>query len=249
MTGFPDGFVFGAATAAYQIEGAAREDGRGESIWDRFSHTPGNVANGDTGDSACDHYHRWREDLDLMQSLGLGGYRFSIAWPRIQPDGHGPANAKGLDFYRRLAEGLVSRGIRPLATLYHWDLPQALEDAGGWAARDTAERFAEYAALAFDGLGDVVSDWLTHNEPWVTSFLGYAYGMKAPGVRSWPAAIAASHHTLLSHGLAVRAFRERVPAGRIGITLDLTIAEPASDSPDDVAAAARLGSHHNRWFL
>jgi beta-glucosidase len=246
---FPTDFVFGAATAAFQIEGATGIDGRGESIWDRFCATPGKVVNGDTGDPACEHYVRWRQDLDLMGSLGLGGYRFSIAWPRIQPDGRGPANRKGLDFYRRLAEGLQERGIRPLATLYHWDLPQALEDEGGWASRDVVERFAEYAQITFDGLGDVVDDWITHNEPWVTSFLGYAYGVKAPGVKSWPQAIAASHHTLLSHGAAVRAFRECRGEGRIGITLNLAVAEPASDSPADRAAAERLDSHHNRWFL
>jgi beta-glucosidase len=245
---FPDGFVFGAATAAFQIEGATTADGRGESIWDRFCATPGKVENGDTGDPACEHYLRWRDDLDLMQTLGLDGYRFSVAWPRIQPDGRGRPNANGLDFYRRLVEGLQERGIRPLATLYHWDLPQALEDAGGWSARDTVDRFAEYAAICFDALGDVVHDWITHNEPWVTSFLGYAQGVKAPGATSWPRAIAASHHALLAHGAAVRAFRERCE-GRIGITLDLTIAEPATDSPEDRAAAARLESHHNRWFL
>ena len=246
---FPADFVFGAATAAFQIEGATHADGRGESIWDRFCSTPGKVENGDTGDPACEHYLRWREDLDLMRSLGLGGYRFSIAWPRIQPDGRGPANRKGIDFYRRLAEGLQERGIRPLATLYHWDLPQALEDAGGWASRETVGRFVEYAAIMFDELGAVVPDWITHNEPWVTSFLGYGYGVKAPGLTSWPNAIAASHHALLAHGAAVRAFRERVDEGRIGITLDLTIAEPATDAPEDVAAAERLYSHHNRWFL
>jgi len=246
---FPADFVFGAATAAYQIEGSTTADGRGESIWDRFCATPGKVENGDTGDPACEHYVRWEEDLDLMRSLGLGGYRFSIAWPRIQPNGRGPANRKGLDFYRRLAGGLQERGITPLATLYHWDLPQALEDGGGWASRDVVERFAEYAQLVFDGLGDSVQNWITHNEPWVTSFLGYAYGVKAPGVTSWPRAIAAAHHALLAHGAAVRAFREGGRDGRIGITLDLTIAEPASDSAEDRAAAERLHSHHNRWFL
>jgi beta-glucosidase len=246
---FPTDFVFGAATAAYQIEGAAQEDGRGESIWDRFSHTAGKVANGDTGDEACDHYHRWREDLDLMQSLGLGGYRFSIAWPRIQPDGRGPANRRGLEFYRRLAEGLCEREIRPLATLYHWDLPQALEDAGGWPSRDTAERFGEYAAIVFDALGDLVEDWVTHNEPWVVAFLGYAHGLKAPGVADWRQAIAASHHLLLSHGAAVRAYRAGGHEGRIGITLNLTSTEPASESTEDRAAAERLRSHHDRWFL
>jgi beta-glucosidase len=246
---FPSDFVFGAATAAFQIEGSTTADGRGESIWDRFCSTPGKVENGDTGDPACEHYVRWRDDLDLMRSLGLGGYRFSIAWPRIQPDGRGPVNRKGLDFYRRLAEGLRERGIRPLATLYHWDLPQALEDTGGWASRDVVDRFTEYAQIVFDGLGDVVHDWITHNEPWVTSFLGYAYGVKAPGATSWPRAIAAAHHTLLSHGAAVRTFREFGGEGRIGITLDLTIAEPATDSPEDAAAARRLESHHYRWFV
>ena len=241
-------FVWGAAASAFQIEGATQEDGRGESIWDRFAAT-GHVANGDTGDPACDHYHRWREDLDLMRSLGLQGYRFSLAWPRIQPDGRGLANAKGLDFYRRLVEGMLERGIRPLATLYHWDLPQALEDGGGWAARETAYRFAEYAELCFDALGDVVEDWITHNEPWVTSFLGYGTGVKAPGIRDWSAALAASHHALLSHGLVASAFRDAGRAGRIGITLDLTVANAATGSEHDLAAARRLDGHHNRWFL
>jgi beta-glucosidase len=246
---WPEGFVFGAATAAYQIEGAAKADGRGESIWDRFSHTPGKVANGDNGDEACDHYHRWHEDLDLMQSLGLGGYRFSISWPRIQPNGRGAPNQRGLDFYRRLAEGLREREIRPLATLYHWDLPQALEDAGGWPSRDTVERFREYAEIVFEELGDVVHDWITHNEPWVVAFLGYAHGRKAPGVAEWPKAIAASHHLLLSHAAAVGAYRAGGYDGRIGITLNLTSTEPASDSDEDRAAAERLRSHHDRWFL
>ena len=223
---FPKDFVWGAATAAFQIEGATRVDGRGESIWDRFAGTPGKVHNGDTGDPACEHYYRWREDLDLMSSLGLRAYRFSISWPRIQPDGRGPANQRGLDFYRRLVEGLRERGIDPLVTLYHWDLPQALEDDGGWASRDTVDRFAEYAELVFDGLGDLVEDWTTHNEPWVTSFLGYALGTKAPGATDWPRAIRAAHHVLLSHGTVVRAFRDTGRAGRIGITLDLTVARP-----------------------
>jgi beta-glucosidase len=244
-----NGFVWGAATAAFQIEGATRADGRGESIWDRFAATPGNVHNGDTGDPACEHYYRWQEDLDLMQSLGLQGYRFSISWPRIQPDGRGRANRKGLDFYRRLAEGLRERRIAPLATLYHWDLPQALEDVGGWGSRDVVDRFVEYAQLVFDGLAGVVDDWITHNEPWVVAFLGYAHGTKAPGARDWPLALRASHHALLSHGAAVRAFRSGGHGGRIGITVDLTVAQPATDSADDVAAARRLDGHHNRWFL
>ena len=242
-------FVWGAATAAFQIEGATRVDGRGESIWDRFASVDGNVAHGDTGDPACEHYYRWHEDLDLMRSLGLGGYRFSIAWPRIQPTGRGPANLRGVDFYRALVEGMLERGIQPLATLYHWDLPQALQDEGGWAARDIVERFAEYAGIVFDALGDIVPAWITHNEPWVTSFLGYAYGSKAPGIHDWPDAIRAAHHSLLAHGEAVRAFRKAGHGGQIGITLDLTVAIPASDTDADRAAADRLDGHHNRWFL
>ena len=246
---FPADFAWGAATAAFQIEGATTADGRGESIWDRFAGTPGKVHNGDTGDPACDHYNRWEQDLDLIASLGIRAYRFSVSWPRIQPGGRGPANQRGLDFYRRLVEGLRERGITPLLTLYHWDLPQALEDEGGWASRDVAERFAEYAELVFDALGDVVEDWTTHNEPYVTSFLGYALGTKAPGATDWSRGLRASHHALLSHGLVVRAFRETGRRGRIGITLDLTVARPGRDRDDDRAAAHRLEGHHNRWFL
>jgi beta-glucosidase len=242
-------FVWGAGTAAFQVEGATMVDGRGESIWDRFAAGTGNVADGDTGDPACEHYFRWREDLDLMRELGLQGYRFSVSWPRVQPDGRGPVNRKGLDFYRRLAEGLRERGIEPLATLYHWDLPQALQDEGGWAERDVVERFAEYSRLVLDGLDGVVSDWITHNEPRVTAFLGYAAGSKAPGLRDWAAAVRASHHALLGHGVVVREFREAGRAGRIGITLDLTVARPASPSEQDAAAARRLEGNHNRWFL
>ncbi|HEY7691414.1 MAG TPA: GH1 family beta-glucosidase [Gaiellaceae bacterium] len=244
-----DGFVWGAATAAFQIEGATRADGRGESIWDRFASIDGNVALGDTGEPACEHYYRWEQDLDLMRSLGLQGYRFSVAWPRIQSSGRGPANQRGLDFYRALVEGMLERGIRPLATLYHWDLPQALQDEGGWASREIVERFAEYAGIVYEALGDVVSDWITHNEPWVTSILGYAYGVKAPGIRDWPTALRAAHHALLAHGTAVEAFRATGRAGRIGITLDLTVAIPATASDADREAAARLDGHHNRWFL
>jgi beta-glucosidase len=240
---FPREFVWGAATAAYQIEGAADTDGRGESIWDRFCRTPGKVANGDTGDRACDHYHRWPEDLDLMASLGVRGYRFSVAWPRIQPEGRGAANRKGLDFYRRLVEGMLEREISPLATLYHWDLPQRLQDDGGWASRETVDRFVDYARLVFDGLGDLVDTWITHNEPWVTSFLGYGYGVKAPGIADWSQALAAAHHVLLSHGRAVQAFRAGGGRGEIGITLDLT---HVTGEPE---AARRLDGHRNRWFL
>jgi beta-glucosidase len=250
MRDFPSTFRFGAATAAYQIEGAVREDGRGESIWDRFSHTPGRVHNGDTGDVACDHYRRYRDDLDLMAGLGLELYRFSIAWPRIQPEGKGTPNRAGLDFYRRLVDGLLERGIQPMPTLYHWDLPQALQDEGGWENRDTAERFAEYAAIVFRELGDRVPSWVTHNEPWVTAFEGYGYGTKAPGVRDWTRALAVAHHVLLSHGLAVHTFRELAPAAcEIGIALNLYPVYPATTQPDDHAAAHRLDGFINRWFL
>jgi beta-glucosidase len=240
---FPRDFVWGAATAAFQIEGATSVDGRGESIWDRFAHTPGKVLNGDTGDPACEHYYRWPADLDLIRNLGLRSYRFSIAWPRIQPNGRGPANQKGIDFYRRLLEGMREREITPLATLYHWDLPQALEDEGGWTNRDVVERFVEYAGLVFDGVGDLVESWITHNEPWVTSFLGYGIGTKAPGIRDWRSALAAAHHSLLAHGDTVSLFRSRSGDGKIGITLDLThvYGEPE--------AARRMDGYRNRWFL
>ena len=243
MPSFPPGFRFGAATAAYQIEGAAHEDGRGDSIWDTFCRVPGVIANGDTGDVACDHYHRWREDLDLMAALGLETYRFSISWPRVQPDGAGALNPAGVRFYRGLVEGLLERGIEPAATLYHWDLPQALQDAGGWANRDTAERFAEYAQHMARELGDLVRTWITHNEPWVVTFPGHAQGRFAPGVRDWPTALAVSHHLLLSHGLAVPA----LPGQR-------------RDHPEPLAGVSgrrparrrRRGcydGHLNRWFL
>jgi beta-glucosidase len=245
---FPPGFRFGVAMAAYQIEGAAAEDGRGPSIWDTFSHRPGAVAGGDTGDVACDHYHRWREDLDLMAELGVESYRFSISWPRVQPDGSGALNRRGVDFYRALVEGMRERGIEAVATLYHWDLPQARQDAGGWAVRDTAERFAEYAALMAAELGDVVDAWITHNEPWVVAFLGHAEGTKAPGVSDWPTALRASHHVLLSHGLALRALRAATPATPAGITLDLVPVRPETSGDDDRAAAARMDAYRNRWF-
>jgi beta-glucosidase len=237
---FPLGFRFGVAMASYQIEGAVDEDGRGESIWDTFCRRPGAVAGGDTGDVACDHYHRWREDLDLMATLGVESYRFSISWPRVQPDGRGALNQAGVDFYRRLCEGLRERGIEPVATLYHWDLPQARQAVGGWAARDTAERFAEYAALMGSELGDVVDAWITHNEPWVVAFLGHAEGIKAPGIRDWPTALRVSHHLLLSHGWALEALKGKPT----GITLNL-----APVRSDDAAAALRMDGYLNRWFL
>ena len=247
---FPPTMRLGAATASFQIEGAVDADGRGESIWDRFCATPGAVANGDTGEPACDHYRRWEADLDLMAELGLESYRFSIAWPRVQPSGRGPANAAGLDFYRRLAEGLLERGIEPIATLYHWDLPQALQDRGGWGERDTALRFAEYAALVAAELGDSVSQWITHNEPWVVAFLGHAYGTKAPGIRHWPTALRASHHLLLSHGLALRALRAQLgELAEVGIALNQFPIHPAGPGEADRDAARRIDGHLNRWFL
>jgi beta-glucosidase len=249
-TGFPPGFRFGVATSAFQIEGAAGEDGRGQSIWDRFCRQPGRVLNGDTGDVACDHYHRWESDLDLIAELGLDSYRFSIAWPRVVPEGRGRVNQRGLDFYRRLAEGALERGIQPLATLYHWDLPQPLEDDGGWANRETAFAFAEYAEVVIAALGDLVTDWITQNEPWVSAVEGYAQGKKAPGLADWPTAIRASHHLLLSHGLAIDAFRAVGPAdGRIGITLNLAPMIAASNTDSDRAATVRADGYHNRWYL
>jgi beta-glucosidase len=246
----PPGFRFGAATAAYQIEGSTLADGRGESIWDRFAHTPGLVANGDTGDVACDHYKRWRSDLDLMSSLGIESYRFSIAWPRILPTGAGTINQRGLDFYKRLAEGLRERGIEPVATLYHWDLPQALQNAGGWSERETALRFADYARVVAGELGDVVESWITQNEPWCTAFLGHAYGTKAPGIRDWSVALRASHHLLLSHGLATQALRAELPEGaEVGIALNLFPVVGAVDDGAHLEAATIRDGYVNRWFL
>jgi beta-glucosidase len=246
----PPGFRFGVATASYQIEGSTLADGRGESIWDRFAHTPGAVANGDTGDVACDHYRRWEDDLDLMASLHVESYRFSIAWPRILPTGHGTVNQRGLDFYKRLAEGLRERGIEPIATLYHWDLPQALQNGGGWAARDTALRFAEYARVVGTELGDVVGSWITQNEPWVTAFLGNAYGTKAPGITDWATALRVSHHLLLGHGLATDALRAVLPpAAEVGLALNLFPVVPARDDAAHREAATVRDGYVNRWFL
>lgn len=245
----PDGFVVGTATASYQIEGATREDGRGESIWDAFARVPGAIADGSTGDVADDHYHRWAEDVALMGDLGFDAYRFSIAWPRIQAEGTGPGNRAGLDFYRRLAETLRERGITPWATLYHWDLPQALEDRGGWLDRDTAMRFADYAALVGDALGDVITDWITLNEPWCSSFLGYASGHHAPGRRVGSRSAHAAHHLLLGHGHALEALRASVPSARVGTTLNLYSVVPASDSEGDADAARRIDGLSNRLFL
>ncbi|ETK30509.1 GH1 family beta-glucosidase [Microbispora sp. ATCC PTA-5024] len=246
---FPAGFVWGTATAAYQIEGAAAEDGRGPSIWDTFCRVPGAVARGDSGDLACDHYHRWQEDVDLMTELGAGAYRFSVAWPRVLPEGGGRVNQRGLDFYRRLVDALREGDIEPFVTLYHWDLPQALEDRGGWRSRDTAERFADYAEVVYDALGDSVSHWITLNEPYCSSIVGYGEGRHAPGAREGHGALAAAHHLLLGHGLAVGRLRERArPGQRIGVTLNMSPTVPATSSAADAAAARRMDLLVNRQF-
>jgi beta-glucosidase len=237
--GFPDRFVWGSATAAYQIEGAANLDGRGPSVWDTFSHAPGNVRGGDTGDIACDSYHRYREDVALMASLGLSAYRFSISWPRVQPGGRGAANTKGLDYYRALLDELGERGIAATVTLYHWDLPQELQDDGGWAVRDTAHRFADYAALCAGALGDRVARWITVNEPQVVANNGYRHGQHAPGLRDAAAAAAATHHLLVGHGLATQALRA-VGAAEVGITLDLHPIRVLGDGGPGELESARL---------
>ena len=247
--GFPPGFLWGSATAAYQIEGAAREGGRGESIWDVFCRVPGAVADGHNGDVACDHYHRTAADIALMQDLNLAAYRFSISWARCIPDGVTP-NPEGIAFYSSLVDQLLAAGITPWVTLYHWDLPQALEDKGGWAVRETAERFAEFAAVMHEALGDRVRFWTTLNEPWVSAFLGYAAGIHAPGRRDPRAALAAVHHLLLGHGLAVRELRRRDGAATLGITLNLTVADPADPArEEDRDAARRVDGQSNRLFL
>ncbi|AZR73767.1 beta-glucosidase [Anoxybacter fermentans] len=246
---FPEDFIWGAATASYQIEGAYNEDGKGESIWDRFSHTPGKILNGDTGDVACDHYHRFREDVKLMKELGLDSYRFSISWPRVLPEGKGQVNEKGLDFYKQLVDQLLKAGIDPAITLYHWDLPQALQEKGGWANRDTAKYFVEYANLIFKELGDVVPLWITHNEPWVVSFPGHAFGEHAPGIKNYQTALQVAHNLLLSHGMAVQSFRQLGLPGKIGITLNLTPVYPFSDNEADQKACDLQDAFINRWFL
>jgi beta-glucosidase len=246
---FPEGFVWGTATASYQIEGAAREDGRGPSIWDTFSHTPGKVHAGHTGDVACDHYHRYVEDVALMGDLGLAAYRFSIAWPRIRPDGTGPVNTRGLDFYDRLTDELLGKGIDPVVTLYHWDLPQTLEDRGGWTVRETAEAFAEYAQVVYGRLGDRVGTWTTLNEPWCSAYLGYGNGIHAPGRRDPAGSLAAAHHLNLAHGLATRALRS-AGARTISITLNPCEVSPLDPAnPADIEAARIIDGVANRIFF
>jgi beta-glucosidase len=246
---FPPQFAWGTATAAYQIEGAWNEDGKGESIWDRFSHTPGKIARGDTGDEACDHYHRWPEDVQLMKELGLRAYRFSISWPRLLPQGRGEVNAAGIDFYSRLVDALLAAGVEPFVTLYHWDLPQALEDRGGWPARSTAEAFVEYADLASRKLGDRVKHWMTLNEPFVSAFIGYRDGRHAPGHTDLDEALAAAHHLLLGHGRAVPILHRNSPGAEVGIAVNLSGQTPASPSVADRAAAWLADGKLNRWFL
>lgn len=246
---YPADFLWGVATAAYQIEGAAAEGGRTPSIWDTFSRVPGAVGRGDTGDIACDHYHRWESDLDLLVELGVNSYRFSIAWPRILPNGGSTPNREGVDFYDRLVDGLLERGITPVATLYHWDLPQALQDRGGWTNRDTVGRFVEFAQLASHELGDRVPYWITANEPFCATFLGYTEGVLAPGVKDPAQGVAAVHHLLLGHGAAMQMLREDGVTGQLGITLNLTSVHAGSDSSEDRAAARRLDLYENRMFL
>ncbi len=246
---FPIDFLWGAATAAYQIEGAAHEDGRSESIWDRFCATPGKVRNGDTGAIACDFYHRYPEDIALMRDLGLDAFRFSIAWPRVLPEGRGRVNQAGLDFYDRLVDELLANDIQPFPTLYHWDLPQVLEDAGGWPERATAEAFVEYVEVVASRLGDRVSSWITHNEPWVAAWLGHALGVHAPGRTNTQDALSAAHHLLLSHGWATEVLRRESPGSEVGIALALTHTYPATDSEGDRAAAWWADGSFNRWYL
>ena len=246
---FPKGFVWGCATSSYQIEGASNEDGKGESIWDRFCHEPGHIKNGDTGDLACDHYHRYRQDVALMKELGLKGYRFSISWPRIFPEGKGQVNRKGLDFYSRLVDELLAAGITPFPTLYHWDLPQALQDQGGWANRDTAQHFADYCAAVVDHLGPRAKSWMIFNEPWMFTILGYMAGIHAPGLRDPSMALRTTHIANLAQGLAVRAVRATGKAEAVGTAFSMNGIYPASNSEEDRAAVERLHGFNNAWFL
>jgi beta-glucosidase len=244
---FPDGFLWGAATAAYQIEGAADADGKGPSIWDTFSHTPGKTYHGDTGDVACDSYHRYPEDIALLKRVGARAYRLSLSWPRIQPSGRGAAHGKGLDYYNRVIDALLEAGVQPAVTLYHWDLPQALQDAGGWANRDIADWFGEFAGIAGEAFGDRVPQWITLNEPWVVAHGGYRDGWHAPGIRDVTQAVAANHHLLLAHGQAVAALRASSASGDIGIALSLTVARPVT--PEAAGRAAELEARLNGAYL
>ena len=245
---FPDNFIWGAATASYQIEGAWNKHGKGESTWDRFTHTPGKIRNNDNGDMANDHYRLWKKDIGLMKKLGLQAYRFSISWPRVLPTGRGKVNQKGLDFYSKLVDGLLSAGIDPFVTLEHWDLPQALEDKGGWTARSTTEAFVEYTDVISRALGDRVHSWITHNEPAVVAWLGYETGVHAPGVKDLPASLRAAHHLLLSHGMAVPVIRNNSKNAEVGITLNIGWKVPASNSKMDMDSARLDDGKWFRWF-
>jgi beta-glucosidase len=247
---FPSDFLWGTATASYQIEGAAHVDGRGVSIWDTFSRTEGKVKNGDTGDVACDHYNRFPEDIALMQELGVKAYRFSIAWPRLFPHGDGVREERGFDFYNRLINALIAAGIEPMVTLYHWDLPQTLEDKGGWANRETAFAFADYAAACAEAFGDRIKNWITINEPWCVSWLGYSIGVHAPGKKDYRAAVAAAHHTALGHALATRSIKKVQPSAKVGITVNMT--NYVNENPEDPSLAEvvdLLDGNLNRWWI
>ena len=246
---FPDGFLWGAATASYQIEGAVDDGGRGPSVWDTFAHTEGKVANGDTGDIACDHYHRVEEDVAMMAELGLQTYRFSISWPRVMPDGRGKVNADGIAFYRRLVDGLLDHGITPCPTLFHWDLPQELEDLGGFRSRDTVSWFADYAAMMVGELGDRVSMWSTFNEPWCYAYLGHAAGHHAPGLTDPGAAVTVAHHELLAHGLAVRAMRAERDGLQLGIVINPSNVRLEGDPPAPEDQMRLIDAIHNRWWF
>jgi beta-glucosidase len=246
---FPPDFLWGAATASYQIEGGADQDGRGPSIWDTFSHTPGAIRTGEAGDVANDHYGHFKQDVGMMKDMGLKGYRFSISWSRIFPEGRGKVNPKGLDFYSALVDELTAKGITPLITLYHWDLPQALQDVGGWGNRDTADHFADFAGAMFDALGDRAKHWITLNEPWCAAFLGHFEGTHAPGRKDFGLAVNASHHLLLAHAKAVQRYRAVKRSGQIGITLNLGPVYPASDSEEDRKASMISDAFMNRWYL
>ncbi|MDF2595991.1 MAG: beta-glucosidase [Clostridia bacterium] len=247
---FPNQFVWGSATAAYQIEGAAFEDGKGASIWDTFSHMPGKIDSGDHGDIGCDHYHRLQEDIRIMKKMGLKSYRFSIAWSRVLPKGKGEINQKGIDFYDELIDALIENHIEPIITLYHWDLPQALQDAyGGWANRQVVDDFVDYACLMFERFGDRVKKWITHNEPWVVAYAGHSVGRHAPGIKDIKTAVQVTHHLILSHAKAVEAYRRMDQGGEIGITLNLYPIRAASQSEEDQKAALFVDGYHNRWFL
>jgi beta-glucosidase len=247
--GFPSDFVWGVATSAFQIEGAAADDGKGPSVWDSFCRKPGVIADSSDGQMACDHYHRWSEDLDLITSLGVGAYRFSVSWPRVRPGGSGAWNAKGMDFYERLVDGLLARGVTPYLTLNHWDLPEELQAKGGWADRDTVHRFVEYARGMAARLGDRVASITTHNEPWVMSVLGHESGIFAPGVKDRAAAMQVSHHLLLSHGLALQAMRAQGCTAKLGIVLNLAPLQPATDSPEDKAKTHLEDGLLLRWYM